>query len=310
MYARSIPKSLVSVAAGALFGLSLGCIITTSGGGSDECGSVLSHSHEGTDGMCYCDAGYTWEDPNDDSNFDCDPIEPKDGQCDQPNSYEAGGQCYCDSGYNWCSPSDPNDFSCCLDDAQDTLASGTGDTGDMTATGNDTGSTDTGADSSGDSSVDETGGVSPDPSQCTAETEGTYFCSNTDAMGPENSMMWQCLSGLWNLIGQPDLDALCMFDGYDFAYGCTDDGDMAGSAGPVCGYGPGTACEGDATACETDDLLNYCQFGKLSQSSCLAVCQDPMAKMTYDFGYCAEDPDAMGAFDCFCCDEGDEGCPV
>jgi hypothetical protein len=309
MYARSLPKSFVSVAAGAVFGLSLGCIITTNGGGSQECGSVLSHSHVGADGeTCYCDAGYQFEDPNDPEDFDCEEIPGKGGDCVQPNSHVLGDNCYCDAGYTWCNPSDQSDLSCCPDPHQDTNASGTGtgDSGDMTASG-DTGS------GSGSESVDTsggTGGVMPDPSQCTTETEGQYFCSNTGAMGPEGSTMWQCMGGTWNEIGQSDLDALCMFDNYDFAYGCTDDGDASGSAGPVCGNGPGTACDGDATSCADDDLLNFCQYGKLTEQSCLATCQDPMAKMQFDFGFCGEDPEAMGTFDCFCCDSGDPGCPM
>ncbi len=314
MYARSLPKSFVSIAAGALFGLSLGCIITTSGGGSDECGSLLSHSHVGSDGDCYCDAGYTWENPDDDTDFDCEKEDPKGGgnaQCVEPNSYlDASDNCHCDPGYKWCAPSDPNDYTCCVDDAQDTNA-GTGDTDDMTtdptaSTGPETG--DTTADSTG--TVDDTGGSTPDPSQCTTDNEGTSFCSNTAAMGPEGSTLWRCMSGEWVEVPQADLDAECMFDNYDFAYGCTDEGDEAGTAGPVCGFGSGAACDGDTTSCADDDLLDYCQWGKQSQVSCLAVCQDPEAKMTYDHGFCAEDSEAMGTFDCFCCDSGDEGCPV
>jgi hypothetical protein len=318
MYPRSFSKSLAPIAAGALFGLSLGCIITTNGGGSDECGSVLSHSHVGADEMCYCDAGYTWENPEDNNDYDCDRTSPKggdSGQCNQPNSHlEDANTCKCDSGYIWCDISDPNDFTCCLDDAQDANAG----TGDATLTG-DTGvetvaDTGTGAETSASTgTVDDTGpdsGVDPDPADCDADHEGQYFCSNTAAMGPEGSTMWQCLSGVWNEVSQTDLDALCTFDNYQFAYGCTDEGDEAGTAGPVCGFGPGTACEGGADACADDDVLNYCQYGKLSSVSCLATCQDPEQKMTYDHGYCAEDPDAPGAFDCFCCDMGDEGCPV
>lgn len=312
MYARSFPKSLVSIAAGALFGLSLGCIITTNGGGSDECGSLLSNSHVGTDDMCYCDAGYTWENPDDNNDYDCERIEGKgggDSQCNQPNSYQQNNTCYCDGGYIWCDLSDPNDYSCCPDDAQDSLA-GTGDAS-VSDTVADTG-TDSAADTTATSSVDDTGpepGVDPDPADCTDASEGVRFCSHTSVMGPEGSTLWNCAGGQWVEVTQTELDAECMFDNYDFAYGCTDDAETE-TVGPVCGFGPGTACEDGADACADDDLLNYCLYGKLSTASCLEVCQDPNQEVTYDHGYCAEDPEAMGAFDCFCCDEGDEGCPI
>jgi hypothetical protein len=304
MYARSFPKSIVSIAAGALFGLSLGCIISTNGGSSDECGSTFSHSHEGSDGMCYCDSNYTWENPQDDNDYDCEYIGGRgDGsQCSEPNSDVRDGICYCDPGYIWCEPNDSDDFSCCLDPAQDSNA-GTVDTGTETAA-------DTTASTGG---VDDTGpepGVDPDPADCNADHEGEYFCSHTAAMGPEGSTMWQCLGSVWTEVSQADLDALCVFDTYEFAYGCTDEGDLAGSVGTVCGFGPGTPCNGDDATCADDDLLDYCLYGKLSSASCLEVCQDPSQTMTYDHGYCGEDPDEMGLFDCFCCDEGDEGCPI
>ncbi|MBC8068422.1 MAG: hypothetical protein IAG13_08820 [Deltaproteobacteria bacterium] len=311
MYVRSFPKSIVSIAAGALFGLSLGCVISTNGGGSDECGSLLSHSHEGADGMCYCDSNYTWENPEDDNDYDCERIDGKGGgsQCDQPNSDLNGDVCYCDPGYIWCDLSDPNDYSCCLDPAQDSNAG----TGDASAdTGNDTG-TDTAADTTASTgSVDDTGpdpGVEPNPADCTTEAEGVRFCSHTSVMGPEGSTLWNCMGGEWVEVSQADLDAECVFDNYEFAYGCTDDAETE-TVGPVCGFGPGTDCSGDDATCADDDLLEYCFYGKLSSASCLEVCQDASQKVTYDHGYCAEDGEAPGVFDCFCCDEGDEGCPI
>jgi hypothetical protein len=317
MYARSFPQSLAFIAAGALSGLSLGCIISTNGGGSDECGSTFSNSHEASDGKCYCNSGYTWENPEDDDDYDCEYIEGRDdsSQCNDPNSFLNSDTCYCDPGYIWCDLSDANDYSCCVDPAQDSIA-GTGDDTVTADTGNvETGSgTDTVADTTADGgSVDDTGpepGVEPDPADCNGDHEGEYFCSHTAAMGPEGSTMWQCLGSVWTEVSQADLDALCVFDTYEFAYGCTDEGDLAGSVGTVCGFGPGTDCNGDDATCADDDVLDYCLYGKLSSASCLEVCQDPSQKMTYDHGYCAEDPDDMGLFDCFCCDEGDEGCPI
>lgn len=283
----------------ALAGAALGpgCIIAAGGGDSDECGSLLSFSHIGANDDCFCDAGYTWENPGDDQDFDCERIPGKGsgaGACTAPNSSHAAGYCYCDFGFNWCEPSNPDDYTCCPDDAQDEAGGGSG--------GPDT----DGAGTAGEAgTADETGAdpVEPDPADCTADNEGISFCSNTDATGPEASRYWVCMTGEW--VEAPNAgDESCVFDGFDFSYGCVDNGSAVVF---ICGDGLGTACERDTATCVDADLLDYCQWGRLSQDSCLRICTedgDDMG-MTYDHGFCDE-----VANECSCCDSGTEGCPV
>lgn len=307
-------KSLFSVFAGAAAGLTLGCVITTNGGGSDECGSPLSHSHEVNGGAdCKCDAGYTWENPDDPNDYYCEEIEGKgsgDAACDNPNNVLQGNTCYCAVGYNWCFPSDPNDYTCCIDPAQD-AAGGTEDptvAGSGSGSGSDgstggTGATTDVADSSGGGG---TSGFEPDPADCDASADGAVFCSNLAADGPEGSRFWTCMSGEW--VEMPTAgDESCSFDGYDFAYGCVDDGTQVGF---ICGNGSGTACDGSADAtCADADVINTCLYGRLTEDSCARICNEIGDDMgvTYDSGFCDAESTPP---DCFCCDAGEMDCPA
>lgn len=315
MTPRILSKSFLSIVAGAVAGLSLGCVITTSGGGNDECGGILSHSHETGNGTCKCDAGYTWENPDDPEDFDCERIEGKNdpNACTETNNVLDGNVCYCEGGYIWCNPDDANDYSCCIDDAQDAL-SGTddptsaSDVSDTVAeTGTDTSATDpTAADTTDSSDTSNDSGAEPDPADCSVDTPDALFCSNTAEAGPEGSVYYTCVDGTWTENATAG-DELCMFDGYAFAYGCVDDGSAIAF---VCGNGPGTACDSNADAtCVDADVINTCLFGRLTEDSCATICNtigDDMG-ITYDSGFC--DPDATPP-ECFCCDAGEEGCPA
>jgi len=268
-------------------GLGSGCIIAAGGGDSNACGSQASFSHVGANDMCYCDAGYTWENPDDETDFDCVLVPGKGSgaaACDEPYSSLFVDECYCDYGYKWCVPDDPNDYTCCLDDAQDSAGGGDDETGDETA--------------------GDTGGVEPDPADCTVDNEGVSFCSNTSAMGPEASRYWVCMGGAW--VESPAVgDESCIFDGYEFAYGCVDSGTAVEF---ICGNGPGTACERDSSACDPDGItINYCLYGKLTTDSCTRICMEEGDDMgiTYDSGLCD-----LTTNECFCCDMGQEGCNV
>jgi hypothetical protein len=267
-------------------GLVSGCIIAAGGGDSNACGSQASFSHVGADDMCYCDAGYTWENPDDEKDFDCVLVHGKGSSaaaCDEPFSALYVDECFCDYGYKWCVPDDPNDYTCCIDDAQD--SAGGGDDGSSDGTAGDTGD-----------------GVEPAPDDCTAAVEGAGFCSHTSAMGPEGSRYWLCTGGAW--VESPAVaDENCTFDGYDFAYGCVDTG---GAVEFVCGNGTGSACERDSSICVDSDQIDYCLYGKLTTDSCLRICtEEGDGTMTYDSGLC----DALMG-ECYCCDMGQEGCNV
>jgi hypothetical protein len=268
-----------------------GCIIAAGGGDSDACGSLLSHSHVGAGDVCYCDQGYTWENPDDPEDFDCERIPGKgsgEGACTEPYSTHDDGYCYCDYGYKWCEPDDAADFTCCMDDAQD--EAGGGETPDTDSAGT--------SDESGGG-----GGATPDPADCTADNEGVSFCSNTDDVGPEGSVYWMCMAGEW--VEMPEAgNESCVYDGYEFAYGCVDTGTAVEF---LCGNGTGSACERDFTNCVDGDNIDYCQYGKLTRDSCFRICTEEGDDMnaTYDHGFCDA---AVG--DCFCCDMGTEGCPV
>lgn len=306
----SLTKSLLSIVAGAAAGLGLGCILTTGGGGSrHDCGGTFSHSHETANDSCKCDAGYTFENPSDPEDFACERIEPKPGECDGANQHLEGDDCFCDDGFNWCLPNNPNDFSCCDDPAQDSL-SGTG-TGDPT----DTDVTDTVADTGTGTTDDPTAadttegcndsGIDPDPADCTVDAEGLFYCSNTAAAGPQGGEYWVCMGGTW--VDMPTAgDESCQFDGFDFSYGCVDNGTAVEF---VCGNGPGTDCDGSTEAvCVDNDVINACFFGKLTEDSCATICNTLGDEdgVTYDSGFC--DADSVPP-DCFCCDAGEEGCP-
>jgi len=315
----ALGKSLLTIVAGAAVGLTLGCIISTSGGGSSsECGGTFSHSHETANDTCKCDAGYTWENPGDPDDFECERIKPKpNADCnDFPNLVSSGvGECKCTDGFNWCAPDDPNDFSCCVDDAQD-AQSGTDDptnATDVTDSVSDTvadagtGTTDdpTVADTSGDTTPGTSGAV-PDPAQCTVETSDAIFCSNTAEAGPQGSIYYTCTDGVWTE-NATAADELCAFDGYEFAFGCVDEGT---SVDFICGNGPGTDCDGSTEAtCISAEVINACLFGRLTEDNCATICNEVGDEdgVTYESGFCDAESDPP---ECFCCDSGEEGCPV
>lgn len=307
---------LWTVALGGLAGIGLGCVISVGPLDCSECGNTGCNSQQVGD-QCLCDPGYEFEN-NDPNDFDCDRIPGKGGDAscggDANNPIHLEGEvCVCDDGYNWCVPNDLNDLSCCEDDNQ---APGDG------TDGNEDTSTDptVGPDTSADGTADETGdppgmceeveapwnGVEPDPSECTEL--GLVFCSNNADEGPAGSRFWECDGAEW--VENPTyLDEDCQNSGSQFAFGCVDDGT---AVVPVCGDGPGTPCSGpECDACGANgDTISYCQDNKLAADSCLRICtEDGIGDITYDHGFCLADP-GSGAVDCFCCDEGEEGCPV
>lgn len=266
---------------------------TTDGDPSSECGGILSHSHETGDG-CACDAGYRFENPGDPNDFTCVPID-QPGSCMEPNNVLVDGVCECEEGYVWCEPDDLYDYTCCD-------GGGPGpSSADETA---DTGNTDT-FDVGGGSTGTDTGGTLPDPAGCTVDTPEVIYCTNTADDGPEGSGFYVCTDGRW--VEMPESgDESCQFDGYDFAYGCIDDGQMIAF---ICGNGSGAPCEDDADAmCLDADVIDTCIFGRATEDSCATLCNTigDERGVTYDSGFCDADAEPD---DCVCCDVGDPGCP-
>ncbi|MCX4243785.1 hypothetical protein [Paraliomyxa miuraensis] len=311
-----LPKLLWTLALGGLAGIGLGCVISVQPLDCSECGNTGCNSQV-VNGECRCDLGYEFanDDPND---YECDRIPGKggDASCGGEDHVHLEGQvCVCDPGYNWCVPDDLNDLSCCIDDNQ---VPGTDTDGPTTSGATETAGT-ADATETADTTVDETGeppgmceqtdapwnGIEPDAADCTED--GLVFCSNNDVEGPAGSRYWECVGGEW-VEGVTVGDESCQFDGFDFAYGCVDDGS---SVTFVCGVGPGTPCSGPAcNGCGGDgDQIEFCDDGKLGGDSCFRICsEDGDAEgITYDFGYCTTDG---GVAECVCCDEGTEGCPV
>ncbi len=308
-------RTLLLTAIGGLAGLGLGCVINVGPLDCTECGNTGCDSQL-VNGECVCDPGHEWVNPNDAEDFECDRIPPKPGDASCGGIagnpiHSEGDVCVCDAGFNWCSE-DPADLSCCPDDeqAQETGDPTTGVDTDPQATG----TTTTGA----DDTVDDTGnpvvcmdfdppdnGVVPDPADCDAKSEGFVFCSNTEAEGPAGSRYWECTGGMW--MEFPNVgDKNCVADGLDFAYGCVDNGVVEF----ICGAGPGTSCSGpECDGCGDDgDQILFCLDGRLGSDSCNTICTvDGDGKVTFDYGECVINE---GAAECFCCDEGEEGCPV
>lgn len=306
------PTLLWTMVLGGLAGLGLGCVITVGSSDCDECGNTGCNSQLVGDD-CKCDLGYQFvsDDPND---FECEPIpgKPGDASCGGADNIHLEGEvCVCDNGYTWCDPQNLDDLSCCVDDDQ---APGDGTDGEDTSTTDPTAGTDTMA----DGTLDETGdppntceeveapwnGVEPNDADCTED--GLVFCSNNAEEGPAGSRYWECAGGVWT--ENPNTgDESCQFDGFEFAYGCVDDG---ASVTFVCGVGPGTPCSGpECNGCGDDgDQIQFCEDGKLGADSCFRICtEDGDDQMvTYDFGSCVLNAD--GTAECACCDEGDEGC--
>lgn len=304
------PKLLWAVVLGGLAGLGFGCVISVGQQDCSMCGNPGCNSQV-VDEQCVCDPGYEFAHPEDDNDFDCDRIlgKPGDASCGgEANIHLEGNFCVCDNGYNWCSD-DESDLSCCEDDDQAPNDGTVSDT-DPDPTASDE-STEDGA------TVDDTGeppgtceevetpwnGVEPEASDCTED--GLVFCSNNDQEGPAGSRYWECTGGAW-VENTAAGDESCQFDGFQFAYGCVDDG---ASVTFVCGVGPGTPCSGpECNGCGDDgDQILFCEDGKLGGDSCLRICTEEGDEqgVTYDFGSCVV---ADGVAECACCDEGEEGC--
>jgi hypothetical protein len=287
---RTLPSALLTTLVGALAGFTLGCVITS--GTSQECGDPGTNSSvDPADGMCVCDAGYEFCSAADDDFTCCLP----QGSCSDINSFEQDGLCYCDAGYSWCSD-DPNDLSCC----EGSGGTGSGGGGKDPTDGGSGGSGGSGGTGGGGCTM----GVEPDPNECTAMNEGLSWCTHSQTDGPECSKVYICQGGTW-IDDTATAEASCQADGYDFAYGCIDDG-MAVKY--VCGNGSGAPCDaGDPGSCTTDDEISYCLYGRTTQDSCLRICQEigDDAGVTYDFGSCLMDATTA---DCSCCDVGEPGC--
>jgi hypothetical protein len=285
---------------GGVAGITLGsCVITTGQKDCTTCGASFCNSVQvGTD--CFCKSGYQFKEPNNPNDFECVRIPGKGGSsCPDQNSFLSGNQCFCDPGYNWCNPNDNGDLSCCLDDNQ-VLDDGTGghtghDTGD---TGVDVDTGDTGGDACELNPSCPPPASEPDPADCNADHLGFVWCSNSVEMGAACSVYWECDGSQW-VEAMENLHALCQFSGYDFAAGCVDDGQ---NAFEVCGFGPGTACEGDCGGCANDEFVEYCEDGALNQFSCIVLCNEVGVEgATFDHGVCLDD-------ECHCCDFDEEGC--
>jgi len=248
--------------------------------------------------------------------------------CDDPNSYLDGETCYCNDGYDYCTD-DIDDLSCCpIGDTTTASSVGTTTVEPTTTTAPTTepatdtdattvpatsststteGTTSTTAETTDGESTTTGGpecmGAQPPPENC---QNGQFWCTMPEACGPEGSEVYRCENNEWAL--EPNLAKdSCNFDGYDFAYGCIDNGKAVEF---FCGDGPGTPCENtDPDACADDTNLNSCIYGKLSAFDCFVQCTEVGDDMMalYDHGFCGDD---MGTSVCLCCDMGDPGCPI
>lgn len=225
------------------------------------------------------------------------------------NKLDEDGECVCRVGYDWCDPNDNSDLNCCeVGNADDDVGDGDGDpttnttntTNGDTTTGDGDGDTTTG-DGDGDG---DTGTLPPE--NCAAEEEGFYWCTHSEAMGPAGSQLFVCTGGSW-VESNSVMDESCMFDGYDFAYGCIDTGTEVVFE---CGVGSGDACtDASPVYCVDDDQIAYCLNEKETWDSCMAFCQEVgIDGVTFEYGECDDSDPADVA--CFCCDSGDMGCPI
>jgi hypothetical protein len=241
-----------------------------------------------------------------------EPIEPCASGSN--NKLDDNGECECRIGYEWCDPDDATNLDCCDSDVGDTSGDGDGDSntsvgdgdGD-TATGDGDGDTGDGDGEPGDGDGDGDGdctGVEFPPETCLPEEEGSVWCTNTDMAQPQCGQFFVCENGMWvedTVAG----DESCMFDNYDFSYGCYDNGMEVVFP---CGDGSGAPCTDEPALCTDPDLITYCQFGKETTDSCLDFCQNEgIEGMTYEHGYCDDvtEPDNVA---CACCDLDQPGC--
>ena len=239
--------------------------------------------------------------------------------CPDSNSYLSGSKCFCEIGYDWCNPNDDADLTCC----ESATSAATVTATDASATGGTTSVTDGSVTDGGGT----TSGTTDEPPTTSVGTTGepldcsstaivprscdpnvtNFLCVQADNAdcGPEGSKYYVCDGGTWAQDPTGPTGS-CASDGFDFAYGCTDNGTLIEF---VCGNGPGTDCSGGATSCNGDNELNFCQFGKLGAVDCLTECMEvgDGGGVTYDFGYCG---DQRGSSQCICCDEGEDDCPL
>ena len=272
---RTLQSLKVATLFGGILGLGFGCVVTLTE--IEECDSG-SNNQLDDQGNCECRPTYEWCDPDDDSNLDCCDTDVGDGDTD---------------------PVGDGDGDNTTGDGDGDNTTGDGD-GDPTGDG-DGDPTDTTDPSDNDC---ETGELPPE--SCTPEEEGFYWCTNTEAMGPGCSAFYICQEGVW-VEDAAFMDDSCSFDGYDFAYGCVDDGQDVIFE---CGDGSGTACDNsDPAYCVDGDAIGYCLWGKETRDSCQLFCEEEgIEGQTYEYGECDNSiPDDVA---CFCCDSGDEGCPI
>lgn len=241
--------------------------------------------------------------------------------CEDPNAELVGSTCFCKIGYTWCNPSDPDDLSCCeegvttgpvstvtTDPTGDASSTTSPVTSGSTSDGSTSGSTSDGSTTDGSTSDGTTGGPvcpgpQPPPDGC---NDGSYWCTVPEVCGPAESELYRCVGGAWTLDDMLAKQS-CLFDGYDFTYGCVDGGKDIEF---LCGDGPGTPCvEGDPSACVDDKTLSECKWNKTTHYDCFTICTEQGDSMgvLYDYGYCGED---MGQTGCLCCDMGEPGCPI
>ena len=242
-----------------------------------------------------------------------------DGSCPDDNSrYDAEkDECFCNIGYDWCNDDDETDLACCVDDTSNSNSNSNSDpTGNPSSNSeSNTDDTTTNEPTSGTTAEIPTTseGTTGDPVECVVEElppgscgEGEDFLclqASDAACEVEGSKFYVCTGGVW--VEDPNgPNANCQADGFDFGYGCEDNGTMVEF---VCGIGPGTPCEGEDT-CNGDTVLESCVYGKLGSTDCTAFCMDVGDDMgiTYDYGYCGD----QRGIACICCDDGDEGCPI
>lgn len=238
--------------------------------------------------------------------------------CPDPNSSLSDGKCYCKAFYDWCNPDDNSDLTCCESDTSgsNTNTNSNSNSGTGTGSATDNGTTQDVPTSGTTSDVPTTSesGTTGTPMDCSVTTEPPDGCdANTEnflcisADNPdcdvEGSKYYVCTNGAW-VENTTDGDASCKADGYDFSFGCSDNGS---SIDFICGTGPGTPCTTGDASCGTDVQLDACVLGKQTATDCTLFCmQEGMEGVTYDYGFCGD----QRGISCICCDEGDDGCPI
>ncbi|EDM74413.1 hypothetical protein PPSIR1_27768 [Plesiocystis pacifica SIR-1] len=236
-----------------------------------------------------------------------EPIEPCDSGSN--NKLNDEGECECLIGYDWCTD-DPADLNCCDDDigdddtsSDDEVGTTTGD-GDTDTTGD--GDTDTTTGDGDTTTGDGDGGTGTlPPDDCAPEEEGFFWCTHDADMGPQGSQLFICSGGAWvedTVTG----DETCQFNGFDFSYGCVDNGVEIQFE---CGDGSGADCDADAAYCVDDTVISECVWGKETHTDCQYLCDTVgIEGVTYEYGECDDiDPDDVA---CYCCDSDDPDCPI